>query len=169
MMAAVDFKATATRASDPRVQEFFSVIEGMAPKTKEFKNVARDEQPFLPDLVWAFFSAYTLIVGGSFIRLQALKIGVSDSDKLLKADATKRILKAVLPHHSKFIDEHEPETYYFLLEEIERSLLSELRRVLEGKEADRADAARAKEIMDTVRDVEAERAQQIAVNVSQAD
>jgi hypothetical protein len=43
------------------------------------------------------------------------------------------------------------------LEQIELRLLMELRKILEGKEADEADAARAKAIMDSLRRAEEER------------
>lgn len=60
----------------------------------------------------------------------------------------------MLPHRGKFIDANRPEEYHHLLEEIEGCLLTELRKLLEGQEADQTAAARAKEIMDAVRQKE---------------
>jgi hypothetical protein len=133
----------------------------MAPDVKRFKNIARDEQPFLPDLAWAYFSAYITIIFGSYMRLQFLKTGVEDPERYVSGEAIRKVLKVALPHQARFIDENEPETYYNLLDEIERSLLGELRKILEGREADQAAALRAKEIMDAVRSVNEERAAKI--------
>jgi hypothetical protein len=55
-----------------------------------------------------------------------------------------------------FIDQNAPETYYFLLEEIEANLLAELRKILEGKAADQAATAKAKEITDAIKSAAAE-------------
>jgi hypothetical protein len=159
MMALLDYKELAKSASDPRMQQFLRIIGDVAPDIKKFKDVARDERPFLPDLAWAYFSAYKSILVGSHIRFEVLKSGVDEPQKLLTSGGSKTILKAALPHQAKFIDENEPETYYYLLEEIEASLLAELRKILEGTEADQSSVARAKGIMDTI---EAERARQVA-------
>ena len=68
-------------------------------------------------------------------------------------EQVSKILKAVLPHRSQFIDDREMGAYHYLLDEIESSLLGELRNILEGKVADQAAAVRAKEIMDAVKAV----------------
>ena len=148
-MAVLNIKAIVKEAADPKMQQFLSIIGAAAPDPKALKNVARDERPFLPELAWAYFSAYTTILYGGLARFSALKHGL-DPDKYLKNELAQTILKAALPHQSKFIDEQEPESYYHLLEEIESLLLIELRRVLEAKDADRADTTRAKEIMDAI-------------------
>ena len=106
---------------------------------------------FLPELAWAYFNAYTTILYGSLIRYSILKIGLDDAAKYLKEDATRKILKAALPQFAKFIDDNEPETYHYLLDEIVARLLVELRKVLEGQDADQAATARAKAIMDAIR------------------
>jgi hypothetical protein len=151
LMAILNFKEVAKEASDPRIQEFLAMIGAGAPDIKNVKNIARDEQPFLPDLAWAYFNAYSTILFGSLLRYSVLKIGLDDASKLLKEDGTRRILKAALPEFSKFIDENEPETYHYLLDELQTRLLSELRKVLEGQEADQAAAQRAKAITEAIK------------------
>lgn len=73
--------------------------------------------------------------------------------KYIDDDAIKPLLKAALPHQEKWIESNEPTSYHHLLDELEGLLLSELRSVLEGKEADRKATTRAKEIMDAVKQV----------------
>jgi len=147
MMSALNFKALAKRTTDPKIQQFLGIIDTAAPQAAQFKNVARDERPFLPEIAWAYFSAYTTILLGSYMRLQILKTGIEDPERMLTNEATAKILKAALPHHSTFIDENEPEVYYYLLDEVENSLLSELKKILDGKNADQETLAKARQIM----------------------
>jgi hypothetical protein len=126
------------------------------------KNVARDEQPFLSELAWAYFAAYRSILYGNLLRYQLLKAGLDNADKILTNEGAQQILKASLPHQSKFIDEHQPETYHYLLEEIESCLLLELRNILEGRGADQAATKRAKQIMDAVKQANEKQAESAA-------
>jgi len=77
--------------------------------------------------------------------------GIDRIDDLLSIENIRKALKAALPHQAKFIDENEAARYYYLLDEIESSLLTELQKVTEGKEADQASASRAKEINDAIK------------------
>jgi hypothetical protein len=131
-------------------------------------GAGQEEQPFLPELAWAYFAAYTTILYGSFLRFKVLTTGLNESDKFLTSDATKKILKATLPHQSKFIDEHEPEAYHYLLEELESLLLIELRKIVEGKEADQAAAVRAKQITDALKSADKERAEKAVAGAALA-
>lgn len=160
-MAVLNYKAIAKEANDPKMQQFLSMVGGSAPDIQTLKDIARDEQPYLPELAWAYFSSYKTILHLSYHRLSLLKMGDIDADKFFNIDGIRKLLKAALPHRSNFIDEHEPESYYYLLDEIQGNLLAELRKILEGKEADRDATERAKEIMSTVKSVVAEEAKQV--------
>jgi hypothetical protein len=150
-MAILNFKAIAKRSTDPKMQQFLSLIGAGAPELDKIKNVARDERPFLPELAWAYFNAYTTILYASLARYKVLSAGVDEPEKYLSFEALQKILKAALPHQTNWIDENEPGAYHYLLDEIENNILAELRKILEGKEADQVAAARAKEIMGAVK------------------
>jgi hypothetical protein len=165
MMAVLNLKEVANEVKDPRMQQVLKIIGAGVPDIQDLKNVAANEQPFLPELAWAYFAAYRTILIGNLFVYTILKTGVEESHKYFSYEGAKKILKVALPHQTKFIDEHEPETYYYLLEEIEACLLAELRKILEGKEVDQATVLRAKEIMDVVNHVDAERAEQAIANV----
>jgi hypothetical protein len=156
MMSVVNFEALAKRTRDPNIQMFLDVMGAGAPDVKnakdisQLKNVARDERPFLPELAWAYFSAYTTILFGNLLRYMVLKTGLPGVAEVLTNEPAKKILKAALPHQSTFIDKHEPGAYHHLLDELEMLLLAELRKILEGEEADRAAIEKAKGIMDAV-------------------
>ena len=72
----------------------------------------------------------------------------------MRVENIKKVLKAALPHQTKFIDEHDPGVYYYLLEEIQEALLNELRKILDGTETDRSSIQRGKEIMDAIKAVD---------------
>lgn len=161
MMAHLNFKEMSKEVDHPSMLQFVGFLEKMAPAIEQMKkNVARDEQPFVTEIAWAYFVAYKSILMGSYIRLQALKAGLKDADKYMKKDPTKKILIAALPHQAEFIERNEPEMYHFLLEEIEGYLLVELRKILDGTEADQASIQRSKNIMKAVKDVERQREEQ---------
>src|SRR5258708_19245916 len=105
-------------------------------------------KPFLRELAWGYLVAYKTILYGSLVRFSALKSAVLD--RYLTNNATKKILKAALPHQSDFIDQNEPETYHYLLDEIEGYLLIELRKILEGRDAHQPATLPPKEIIQAV-------------------
>jgi hypothetical protein len=163
MMAVMKFDAVAKEVGDPRIQKFLEVIGTSAPDMQKFKNAARDERPFLPEPAWAYFAAYTQILYANFARFTILKGGWENPQRIFNSESLKAILKATLPHQSKYIDENDPGTYHYLLDEIEERLLVELRKILEAQEADKAATDRAKAIMDALREAEEKQtAEQVA-------
>jgi hypothetical protein len=100
--------------------------------------------------VWAYYTAYTNIFATNAMIFRLAKQGVTE-DEIIHVGDIRSALKAVLPHQAKFIDENKPAQFHRLLDEIESSLLAELQKALEGKEADQLAAARAKEISDALK------------------
>lgn len=147
MMAILNYKEIAADVGKVNMQQFLSTIGAAAPDIKTIKNIARDERPFVPELAWAYFSAFTTILMGNFLRFQVLKAGLPDATKYLTDEPQKKILKAALPHQAQFIDQYESGTYHYLLDELEERLLAELRKILKGEEIDREAAERAKAIL----------------------
>lgn len=77
-------------------------------------------------------------------------------------DGKKKVRAALSFDTTQAREAQPPEFYHYLLEEIEKSLLAELRKVLNGTEADKADLARATDIMKAVAVADAERAKDSA-------
>jgi hypothetical protein len=161
-LTVLNMKEVAKEVHDPRMQRVLSTLDTMAPPPEKWKNVARDERPFLPDLAWAYFHAYQTTILAAYIRFAAFKTGLEDPDRYLSFDNLRNVLKAALPHQSKWIDQNEPETYYYLLEELEPLLLAELRKVLDAKETDQASIEKARAIMDALKKGEEEQAKAAA-------
>jgi ketosteroid isomerase-like protein len=93
---------------------------------------------------------------GAYLDARLLAGGVSNVDKFINRKGSRELLKAALPHRAKFIDNNDPSACHYLLDELKDLLLLELKRMLEGKEADREAIDQAKQIMDLTGKIEAE-------------
>jgi hypothetical protein len=65
------FDSIEKNINNPNMQKFLTMLEGMAPSPKDYKNTARDEQPFVTEIAWAYFSAYPALChreGSRFAR-----------------------------------------------------------------------------------------------------
>jgi hypothetical protein len=152
MTVHLNYDAIAKRVQDPKIQQFLSTLDTTGSDPQNWKNVARDERPFVPEITWAYFSAYIKLLIFNLVRYKTLKLGIEEPQKFFDAENVKDILKAVLPHQTQFIDsEQDPGAYYYLLDEIENTLLNELRRILDGKEASIASAEQGKEILSLIK------------------
>ena len=159
--------AKLVRTSDPKIQQLLSAVAPTAPTDfQKLNNAARDEQPFLTEPAWAYFYAYRQILYLNYTRFTVLKDIVAEVDRdpegIFWLEGFRNILKAALPHQSKFIDQNEAGAWHYLLDELEACLLAELRKMLEGKEADQLMTERAKAIMDAVKEAEKETARKQA-------
>jgi hypothetical protein len=153
LMAVINFEAASEEAPrNPKVRQFFETISRtQVPDIANVKHSARDEQPFVSALAWAYFSAYQTIVLGSYIRAKILEFGIEKAGKLLNDNHVKDVLRAALPHQSEFIDKYDPLSYHYLLDELEKNLLAELQKMLHGEDQDEAGVAHAARIMEMVR------------------
>jgi hypothetical protein len=149
-MARLNFKEMSKEADHPSMGQFIEVIGKMAPDVSTVKNVAINERPFVSEIAWAYFSAYTSILMFSMVQYQILRGRIKDAHKYVKDEAIKNIIKTALPHQVDFVNKYEPETYYFLLEDIESLLLQELKKILDGSEIDANDAQKAKKLLKAV-------------------
>jgi hypothetical protein len=154
LTAALNYNFIALNTHDPRMQQLLTMLDNIGLDVPNMKNVARDERPFVPEIAWAYFNAFSSLLYFNFVRFEVLKLGIKDREKIANTEHMKNILKATLPHQTQYIDEQDAGAYYYLLEEIEAKLLNELRKILEGKEADQSSIQQAKEILSATREAE---------------
>jgi hypothetical protein len=167
-MAIFKFDEVGKRAPhDPKVRQLFEMIgRPVSGETKNLHNMAV-EQLFISPLSWAYFSAYRTVVVYGYMQVKILEIGIEEPCKYLNSDNVRRLLKATLPHQKEFIDKNEPTTYYYLLDEIEQALLSELNNMLEGRDIDQTTIDQSREIMEAVKKISTENEQQTVRAASQ--
>jgi hypothetical protein len=154
-MAYINFSEAAKGTREASHQKFFDIIGGSLPLEKIPDSPAKNERPFVTPLAWSYLSAYQAIVVSGFMRAKMLATTTGDISKLFTAEPLRELLKAALPHQSQFIDENEPETFYFLVDEVKANLLAELKRILDGTAIDEENIVRSTQIMKAVGDMAA--------------
>ena len=146
-MALLDQDVIAKQTQNQNVQLFLEAMDTTASDSLQLKNLARYDRPFVPEIAWAYFSAFNAVLFFNLARLKVLRSGVQNPQSLMNTEHIKKVLKAALPHQAPFIDEQDPSLYHYLLDDIEDKLLIELREVLDGKETDKSQIQRGKEIL----------------------
>lgn len=155
-MAVIKFEAAAEEAArNPAIRDMFTTLQKAVAGDpdallKKLDAQAKEQQPFVSPLAWAYYSAYQSIVLHAFIRAKVLQIGLENPGQFFREEPIKKVLKAALPHQSEYIDMYGASGYHYLLEELEKNLLAELQRMLTGADQDAAGVAQATRIMEMV-------------------
>ena len=164
-MEILNFEAVAKETSDPKMQRALATFGGMVPNDAEkLMSAARNERPFLPELAWAYFNAYSLILYSALARYKILRIGLDDAEKYISTTGCAKFEKRRSRTSRNGSIKAIQGAYYYLIDEIEASLLAELRRILEGKDADQMATDRARDIMNAVKQANKEQAEADATN-----
>lgn len=151
-MSVIKFDAAAKKAAiNPNLREVFSTLN----QNFDIKSINTIEasivRPFVPPIVWAYYSAYSTIIIHSVLKMQALKNGI-DKD-LADVNKIAALVKAALPHQEQYIQKFGTDAFYFLLDELEEKILNELKKLLHGEETDKASIERAANILREVESV----------------
>ncbi|WP_343548981.1 hypothetical protein [Ralstonia sp.] len=150
--------------SDKKLRELFEfLLTPIGGLEKYAVPDATKAQPFVSELAWSLFYAYQSILMLSVSQLHLLKNGI-DPRQALSDDAVGKIAKIALPHWAQYIDQHGLASYPTLVEELQKALLAELRRMLTGAEADAQSVARAHAIQQQVTKIN-EESEAAAVNI----
>ena len=146
-LSAVNYQyALEASENDPKIKEFFKSI-GPDSNHDYMKNTsALSARPFLSDLSWALFSAYSSILSIAVVRLESLRIGITE-DFTTKSDSILNVVKVALPNYERYIDEHGVNGLHYLLEILETSILTELKVTLEDIDSDQNNVERASKIL----------------------
>lgn len=147
-MAILKFKeALKLSASKQESREMFKSLSGKIDyqKVKDTKE-AETARPFLSDMAWALYSAYQSILAVAMIKMHMLEYGV-DTPNMIDLNRVKKVLTAALPHQAEFINSVDTGAYHYLLDELEASLLNELRTFLRGEDVDRSTLEQAATIL----------------------
>lgn len=133
-------------ARNPKAKDLFSMWKIDQDKYEGAGHSAQKARPFLTPVAWAYFAAYQAILLHAVAFIKMLQIGV-DAHAFMDNKNLVKLIKTALPHSSQYIDDHGPSAAYYLLDQLETSLLDELKRILDGGAADMAEVARAKQIL----------------------
>lgn len=150
-MASVKWpEAAEMAATDVRAQRMFQTIAGN--KTNEkVSHGAHGSRPYVSPLAWALFSTMQTVLGFSLMQMTVLRTGVGPE---IVADQEKIFapIIAALPDFKDIVEKHGHTSFPFIVEILEERILNELRKTLDGGEADAAEVRRASEIERLVRE-----------------
>lgn len=150
LMATVDFEETAERAkSDQKFREMFEVIYSAFGKDLVPKHEAHEAQPYVSPLAWALFDAYQSAIGYLHAQLIAIKTGVGPEANSDPKDVIS-LISVALPNWKESLEKSGTTGFPNAIDELERHLLAELRRMIAGDENDAEQLAQAARISSQV-------------------
>lgn len=156
-MAVFKFENTAKVASEsPQVQQLFETIGANFDQNCLSTPEAGRSRPFTTHIAWAYFYAYQSILGHYVAKMLLLQQGLRDADKLIDNKKISTIIKVALPHQSDNIDRFGHEMFHLFIDELENHLIMELRRILEGSQANDENVRQANQILEAVENLQAE-------------
>lgn len=142
-MAHIKFDEAAKEAAkNPRFRKLFDMFGDTLDHKKLGSTNASMVRPFVSEMAWAIFSAYQAILLFAVMQVNMLKTGL-DAPNLLNASAITKLVQAVLPHQSTYLEKYGASGYHHLLDELESKLLQELQNILKGGESDKASVEQA--------------------------
>lgn len=104
------------------------------------------ERPFLPPLVWALYAAYDHIISHSIAQLAAMRNGI-DNNSLSNPKPILELVRSALPHQVAFINSAGVGQLTQLIDELEETLLQEIKAALHNPDADQANLQQAAAIL----------------------
>jgi hypothetical protein len=142
-MASVKFEAAAKEAAqNNRFRELFAMLGGGFDIKSLQSRGASKTRPFISPLAWALYSAYQAIVIDAALKLHMLKSGI-DAVDILNTGGVTKLVKVALPHRTEYVEKYGPSACYYLLDELESSLLIEFGNILQGVQSDNESIERA--------------------------
>lgn len=142
-------------AREPKLQQFFGMMTANIPDLdiNAPQNAAYHDRPFLSPLAWAYFSAYSMIAMSGFAHAKMLGLGLEGTERLMDVDSMRNLLRTTLPYRTEYIERLSILQFHALLDDLERELLGELGRMLDGIDADQASIDRAAAITSAIHDI----------------
>lgn len=133
-------------ARNPKAKELFAMWKIDETRYEKAGQSGQKARPFITQVAWAYFAAYQAILMHAVAFMKMLQMGI-DGHQFMNSENLIKLIKTALPHHSAYIDQHGPNAAYYLLDQLENSLLEEFKRMLDGVETDMTEIARAKQIL----------------------
>lgn len=146
-LSVIKFEETLKAAADdPRLKEVFEMIGSNVNLTIIDTKEANKVRPFISPITWAYFSAYTAILGNAVLKFHMLKKGLNYPD-FIDNDNLKTVIITALPHQKEYLEKVDSEAYYYLLDELESFMLLAFSNTLSGEHEDKQTLSKAAEII----------------------
>lgn len=137
-MSVVKFEEMAEAVkTNPDLRKFFEVLDPQIdPEVLKSRLVPNKARPFVSPLLWASYSAYSIVMMQPVLRALVIKHSVGAD--LISSEKSSEVLKLVLPHHAALIDKYGPSCYHELIEELEEKIIQEIHNTISGASTDEA-------------------------------
>ena len=128
-----------------KAKQMFQMLGANVPNFNEIIHDAHAARPYISPIAWSFFHAMEVIVSYSVTQLKILGLG-AEADSIVDQQKILDVAIAALPEYKGLIQDHGHTTFPFLIEQLEKRLLDELRKDIDGIESDVADVEKAAHI-----------------------
>lgn len=133
-------------SEDKKTRDVFEMLGKKVELTSVDTTDANKVRPFISPVAWAYFSAYTAILGHAAIKLYMLKKGLNYPE-IINVDGLKKVIVTALPHQEQYVESVNESAYYHLLDELESLILLAFNNTLNGEQEDRSTLLKAAEII----------------------
>lgn len=152
-MAIIKFEAFAKAAErDPRVREVVKAFDVDPATYGAAMEKANSAQPFVSPVAWAYFKAYSLIVGYAITQVVILKTG--QPAKMADPEPIISMVTTVLPEYKEYLGQHGPQASFHLLDILADRLLTELQSTLDNRAHDQSHVQRLAAMFESIRTAE---------------
>lgn len=157
LMSALDFdELSESIAHDPSVQGMVDAFSNITPTDLALRVApAMSARPYLSDLTWALYSAYTAIFGVTLLKINILKYRWRTKGGFSEP-ATRDLLIKAVPEEEARIRSQGDTCHPKIAEILKEKILVELRASIAGKHMDADNVARSSEIVRLASKVHAE-------------
>lgn len=107
-------------------------------------------EPYVSDTVWAYYSIYSSIHMFAFATFKILETGMQPKN-LLKSDHISEMAKAAFPEYKDGFDKLGHIFSFYIVDDIRKRLLQEIKKLLIAKDIDEASVEQAGRIQDFAR------------------
>jgi len=146
-LAIIKFDSAVKLASEnTEAREMFEVIGSNVDLTSVDTKETHKVRPFISPIAWAYFSAYTAILGHTAIKFHMLKKGL-DLPEIVDNKNLVKVIVTALPHQKDYVAKVNPEAFYHLLDELESLMLFAFNNTLKGEQEDKAALKQAAELI----------------------
>lgn len=135
---------------DPKLRQMVDMMKGKDPIESIRNSTAVFERIYIPEIIWATFSAYGSILTTCYMHLGLIATGEEKVGKIIKWDKVLDITKSVLPHQSAYIDKYGAGGLPHLLDEIETKMLALIKTAINDPSESSEQIAQATEILQKI-------------------
>lgn len=151
-----NYKETALQMDkQPQLKQVFEMMNKNFDVKCLSTSVANKARPFITDLVWAYYSAYIVILSYYHVKAVLLEKGLG-KEELINENKVHEVLIRAFPDDASDIVDYGFGDFHQFLDKLENLLLSEIKNIMLGVKANEDSINQALQIIKAVEDLEAE-------------